>query len=430
MTVSEWADRNRVLPVGSTSRPGLWSTDFVPYMRAIMDSFADESIEEIAFIKASQTSGTESALNMLGYTIDQKPHRLLYVMPDEDTYREFSEERLQVMLTSCDCFKGKFDENASRDGFLKFRGGFCKLTTANSPSKLASLSIPYIIMDEIDKYPRWSGREANPIKLARERSKNWPGMNKLVLISTPTLKEGNIYKAYMESDIRFRYHVPCPHCGHMQPFLWENVKFDSKEPATVVEYATHYECCECHGVIKDHHKPEMLRHGKWIPENECKGRPKKIGFAINSIYSPWITFGQVAAEFQRSKNDPADLMNFINSWLGEPWETCLPIWTLAALWIHARKYQNTLFPGGHSSLLQAWTFKKIIFTGRYVHGAPNLQVRILLMVWPGAGKNWKALWTNSGQTKKGSCAGRFRHTVWIPAIERTKYTNTAIIITG
>ena len=58
MTVSEWADRNRVLPVGSTSRPGLWSTDFVPYMRAIMDSFADESIEEIAFIKASQTSGT------------------------------------------------------------------------------------------------------------------------------------------------------------------------------------------------------------------------------------------------------------------------------------------------------------------------------------------------------------------------------------
>ena len=320
MTVSEWADRNRVLPVGSTSRPGLWSTDFVPYMRAIMDAFADESIEEIAFIKASQTSGTESALNMLGYTIDQKPHRLLYVMPDEDTYREFSEERLQVMLTSCDCFKGKFDENASRDGFLKFRGGFCKLTTANSPSKLASLSIPYIIMDEIDKYPRWSGREANPIKLARERSKNWPGMNKLVLISTPTLKEGNIYKAYMESDIRFRYHVPCPHCGHMQPFLWENVKFDSKEPATVVEYATHYECCECHGVIKDHHKPEMLRHGKWIPENECKGRPKKIGFAINSIYSPWITFGQVAAEFQRSKNDPADLMNFINSWLGEPWE--------------------------------------------------------------------------------------------------------------
>lgn len=129
MSVSEWADHNRVLPVGSTSKPGLWSTEFVPYMRDIMDAFADESVEEIDFIKASQTSGTESALNMLGYTIDQRPHRLLYVMPDEETYKEFSEERLQVMLNSCGCFKGKFDENASRDGFLKFRGGFCKLTT-------------------------------------------------------------------------------------------------------------------------------------------------------------------------------------------------------------------------------------------------------------------------------------------------------------
>lgn len=320
MSVSEWADHNRVLPAGSTSKPGLWSTEFVPYMRDIMDAFADESIEEIDFIKASQTSGTESALNMLGYTIDQRPHRLLYVMPDEETYKEFSEERLQVMLNSCSCFKGKFDENASRDGFLKFRGGFCKLTTANSPSKLASLSIPYIIMDEVDKYPRWAGREANPIKLARERSKNWPGMMKLVLISTPTIKEGNITKAYNEADVRYKYYVPCPHCGHMQPLTWDGVKFDSKEHATVVEYQTHYECCECHGIIKDHHKPEMLRRGKWVAQNECKGKPKRIAYSINSIYSPWITFGQVAAEFQRSKDDPADLMNFINSWLGEPWE--------------------------------------------------------------------------------------------------------------
>ena len=77
-------------------------------------------------------------------------------------------------------------------------------------------------MDEIDKYPRWSGREANPIKLARERSKNWPGMNKLVLISTPTLKEGNIYKAYMESisdsGITYRVRIVgiCSHfCGKM-----------------------------------------------------------------------------------------------------------------------------------------------------------------------------------------------------------------------
>ena len=64
----------------------------------------------------------------------------------------------------------------------------------------------------------------------------------------------------------------------------------------------------------------MLLKGEWVAQNECAGKPKKIGFSINSIYSPWVTFGQVAAEFARSKDDPANLMNFINSWLGQPCE--------------------------------------------------------------------------------------------------------------
>lgn len=320
LTVSEWADKFRIIPAGESSRPGHWQTDFVPYMRKIMDSYEDEDIDEIVFLKATQIGGTEAGINMVGYTIDQHPRRLLYVMPDEDTFREFSDERLQSMLRNCPCFKGKYNENNSRDGFLKFNGGFCKLTTANSPSKLASLSIPYIIMDEVDKYPRWAGREASPIKLAQERAKNWSGMSKLVLLSTPTVKDGNIYRAYEACDMRYKYHVPCPHCGKMQPLEWGGVTFDSKQHPTEIEYNTYYKCCECGGIIRDYHKPDMLLQGQWVAENECAGKAKKIGFSINSIYSPWVTFGQVAAEFARSKDDPANLMNFINSWLGQPWE--------------------------------------------------------------------------------------------------------------
>ena len=51
-----------------------------------------------------------------------------------------------------------------------------------------------------------------------------------------------------------------------------------------------------------------------------EGKPKKVAFSINALYSPWVTFGRFAEEFIRSKDDPADLMNFVNSWLGEPWK--------------------------------------------------------------------------------------------------------------
>ncbi len=61
----------------------------------------------------------------------------------------------------------------------------------------------------------------------------------------------------------------------------------------------------------------MLRAGQWeYIKNEGKG---KTAFHLNSLYSPWVSFGDVAYEFYKSKDDPDLLMNFINSWLGEPW---------------------------------------------------------------------------------------------------------------
>ncbi len=73
----------------------------------------------------------------------------------------------------------------------------------------------------------------------------------------------------------------------------------------------------------------MLRGGQWLESKWVdgewqvgggpKGRVRKVGYHLNSIYSPWLTFGDVAAEFLNSKDFPEKLRNFINSWLGEPW---------------------------------------------------------------------------------------------------------------
>ena len=204
---------------------------------------------------------------------------------------------------------------------LRYAGGFCKFGSAQSPTDLASWSVPVIVLDEIDKFPKMSGKEASPLKLAEERTKNWSGKKKMFFWSTPTLKTGHIYQLYEAADVRYEYNVPCPHCGKMQPFKWKYVKFDAHQPATVVEHNTHYECCYCKGVITDKDKPDMLNKGRWLPTNECEGQPRSVAYALNSLYSPWVSFGKMAAEFIRSKNDPLLLMNFVNSWLGEPWES-------------------------------------------------------------------------------------------------------------
>lgn len=320
LSVSAWADKYRYMSSEETSRPGPWRTSIVPYLAKIMDCLNDDDIEKVIFLKPTQIGGTEAGINIVGYIIDQAPSRILYVLPDEDTMRDFSSQRLQKVLRTNECFKGKYRED-SKDLMLSFRGGFCKFGNAASATKLASWSVPVIVLDEIDKYPKQASKEASPLKLAEERTKNWPGKRKMFFWSTPTLKTGNIWQLWEQADLRFEYQVPCPFCGHYQALEFKQVRFNAEDDVTAIQYNTHYECCSCGGHITDQYKPEMLEKGRWVALNEISGKPKSVGFKLNSIYSPWVTFGQMAAEFIRSKNNQLTLMNFVNSWLAEPWES-------------------------------------------------------------------------------------------------------------
>ena len=323
LTVSEWADRYRNMSSEETSRPGMWDTDSVPYMKFIMDCFAQDRIREIVMLKCTQIGGTEAMINMLGYTIDVNPSRIMYVLPDDDLCLNFSDERLKKMFRANPERFGEKVDLRSKPKMIKFIGGFAAIVSARSPSELASWSVPIILLDEVDKYPLWSGKEANPIKLAEERTKNWP-IAKVVKVSTPTIKTGAIYKAYEGADVRYRYMVPCPHCGTMQELKFSQIKWpkndEGEADTTVVRYQAYYECESCKARIDDRHKQQMLKHGKWEALNTVQGSPTSVAFHINSIYSPWLTFGKVAVEFLTSKDDPEALMNFVNSWLGEPWE--------------------------------------------------------------------------------------------------------------
>lgn len=172
LTVSQWADKNRILSADETDKPGPWETANVPYLKKIMDSFNDEHIKEIVFLKCTQIGGTEALLNIVGYIIDQNPNRIIYVLPDDTFCKDFSELRLQKMLDSSPVLKSKFNEYESKDTLLKFDGGFIFFASAQSPSKLASWSSRYILLDEIEKFPKKAKKEASPLKLAEERTKN------------------------------------------------------------------------------------------------------------------------------------------------------------------------------------------------------------------------------------------------------------------
>lgn len=320
-TVSEWADNFRVL-TNISAEPGRWRTNRTPYLKEPMDKFTDPLIEQIVLCFGAQLGKTETELNMIGYALDQTQSPVMMVYPTDAIAKFASDKRVQPMIKSVKSISDNFDENSKLLELDFNNGNYMVLVGANSPSSLSSRSIKYLFFDEIDKYPAFSGKEADPIKLAKERTKTFVD-KKIVMVSTPTVESGNIWQALMNANERRQYYVPCPHCGVSQVLKFKQIKWpdEHNDNADMIRDTAYYECEHCGGHIYDKHKMEMLRHGKWEAVNASQSKVRSISYHLSSIYSPWVTFGDVAYEFKNSKGTPASLMNFINSWLAEPWRS-------------------------------------------------------------------------------------------------------------
>lgn len=322
LPVSQWAERHRVLP-STNAIPGPYRNRVTPYLVEIMDAFSDDSIEEIIFVKPTQVGGTTTLENALGEIIDQDPSPTMLVYPTDELAERVVEDKLEPMIHQCKPLREKYRESESQRLQLKFQGMTVYLNGANSPSKLASTPIRFLFLDEVDKYPGATKKEADPVKLAMERTKTYKANRKIYMTSTPTLKTGQIWRAKEGADVEKHYLVPCPHCGKYIELVWAQVKFPGKEDVPEGEGRASkavYVCQECGCIITDRDKPKMLQEGQWRPVRQKSQAPKSVAYWINTLYSPFTSFQDIAAEFLDSKDDPEQFHNFINSWLAEPWE--------------------------------------------------------------------------------------------------------------
>lgn len=288
-----------------------------------MDKFTDPLIESISLCFGAQIGKTETELNMIGYALHQTASPTMMVYPTDTIAKFASDKRVQPMIRSVEPLADMYDESSKLLELDFVNGNYMALVGANSPSSLSSRSIKYLFFDEIDKYPAFSGKEANPIKLAEERTKTFVD-KKIVRVSTPTIESGNIWQSYMGANERKQYYVPCPHCGVSQTLKFKQIKWPEEHQgnADMIRDTAYYECEHCKHRIDDKHKMDMLRQGEWRAVNDSQVRVvRSVAYHLSSLYSPWVTFGDVAYEFVKSKDTPSELMNFINSWLAEPWKS-------------------------------------------------------------------------------------------------------------
>lgn len=323
LSVSEWAAQHRILDELSSKMTGPWKNSVTPYLVGVMDEFNSYETEEVVFVKPTQVGGTEAIFNMLGYAVAQDPAPMLIVYPSDKLAESTCESRIMPMIKSSPQLWQKYNMKNSAKDELKFDNMHIYLSGANSPANLASRPIRYLFLDEVDKYPNASKKEADPISLAKERTKTFTSNRKIYMCSTPTIETGQIWQAKENADIERHYFMPCPHCGEKIEFKFKQIRWPKESDSDLseldrAEYAKYY-CQECGAAITDADKTVMLQRGEWKDVRRNAQFHRSVAFWMNTLYSPFVRFSDVAKEFIQSKHDIERLQNFTNSWLAEPW---------------------------------------------------------------------------------------------------------------
>ena len=321
LTVSEWADEHRMLSSKSSAEAGLWRTDRTPYLREIMDAMsANNTTQKVVFMAGAQLGKTEAINNVVGYLIAHAPGPALFVQPTIEMCKRLSKQRLDALIHETPCLKDKVAPARSRDSgntmFSKeFPGGILLLAGANSATGLRSAPCRWVMLDECDAFPDDVDGEGDPCALAERRASTF-SRRKVILTSTPTVKEASRIETEYQAGDQRRYFVPCPHCDHFQTLEWKNLKWRDGDPKTAA-----YVCESCGAYIPEHHKSEMLRRGEWRATSTSLD-PRTVSFHLSSLYSPlgWKSWEEIVGEFLRAKNDAPLLKTFVNTVLGETWE--------------------------------------------------------------------------------------------------------------
>lgn len=320
----EWAERYVSLGKDSPT-PGPYRIAQAPYVRVPMQWLSrSDAAQVVVLCWASQMSKSTVANIALAYYAHTSPRGQMVVQPTIDLVEQYHKQRLEPLWSASPALASVFPPRTSRrsEATLRsraFRGGYLRLSGANSPASLSSTPIGDVLCDEISQWDVDLREQGAPLGIVYARTSNFRD-RKVILTGTPTVEGRCAVTREFEATDQHYLWVPCPHCGVMQRLRWRDdegvyrVQWEADDPGTAV-----YVCVSgC--VIRDHERVAAVALGEARPERpDLSQGGLRHGMHLSALYSPWLSLADLARQWVAAQGNPELLRVFVTTRLAEPW---------------------------------------------------------------------------------------------------------------
>jgi phage terminase large subunit GpA-like protein len=333
----EWIKENIIMP---DKRP--FDEHSYPWTRGICEAWDDEDVKTVSLQFAARVGKTAIAMSCMVASVATDPSPALFGTSTQELAKQTSTKKLRPMLRLT---KATRDWMPPDHRLLQTRLDLDLFTFyvgwSGSATTFADIDPRFLHGNEVDKWDRSTGLEADPLPLFLERGSERPD-RKVILEGTPTVHAQSRIQRLLINGWDCRYRVPCPYCGRHQDLrlgtldpkdgglYYDRPSGETHGDPSVAYNTARYICKKCHKDIPDELRRSMVQKGVWCPKGQrvsVKGRVlgkrtndvPDASFQLSRLYAPTYTFGDVAKQWATTKGDIEAERNFLNSWMGVVW---------------------------------------------------------------------------------------------------------------
>lgn len=314
-----WNRDHGRLSARDSSIPGPWRHDLVSHLRhwhnlasarrgvAVpgVDQYA-RLVEQIWLIAGTQSMKTRSVLYaMLGYLVDQHPAPKGLILPRLKDFKRVLKNRVRPFFEETPRLARHLPRSVSKTkSDVTLEQWYLDTCTiymlcGELADDLRSFPICDVLFDEFDLLPLNVEEQGDPIDLALDRQKTFPGRKLAVGVTTPTTVDGHGWRRLC-SGSHERLLIRCPECGADQELHWSRLRApdDATAEQVKVRRLATWECAYCPHEIaddwteagrstKDRLVAEAAARGSWVP-----GRWKIDAHNPTGIWTPAAIFDE------------------------------------------------------------------------------------------------------------------------------------------